>query len=340
MAPLVEAKPSSMSYLQLIVRRFGTDPHLRARILAGVGVTPEELGDPAIEITRPQLMRAYDNMCSLFGDGWMVELPDLWRPSAHGALGAACLSAPTVEAAMGILTRYMAARFPSLRYVAAREVGLLSMRLTCIGPQNEHQARLQAEGAMLALSCFLEAMAGSSAADVKFNFRKARPDHGDKLESLLGAKVAWGAAFDAALLPDSLLAIRSPISDPALHAAAVETLETALAAQQNPDRVTRRVQRLLAHSETGRAAIGEVAASLGMSRRTLTRRLAEAGRPYRELADAELQSRARRWLDAGVLSRGEIGERLGFADATSFSRACRRWFGSKPAATAPDGPTP
>jgi AraC-like DNA-binding protein len=31
-------------------------------------------------------------------------------------------------------------------------------------------------------------------------------------------------------------------------------------------------------------------------------------------------------LDAGKLSRDEMAEALGFADPTSFSRACRRWF--------------
>jgi AraC-like DNA-binding protein len=66
--------------------------------------------------------------------------------------------------------------------------------------------------------------------------------------------------------------------------------------------------------------------SLGLSRRTLIRRLADAGLNYRELVDAELKSRAQRWLESGTLSKSEISERLGFADVTGFSRACRRWF--------------
>jgi len=93
-----------------------------------------------------------------------------------------------------------------------------------------------------------------------------------------------------------------------------------------PAGVKGRVERLLAHSETGRAPAEVVAASLGLSRRTLMRRLAEAGLNYRELVDAELKTRARRWLDSGALSKAEISERLGFADVTGFSRACRRWF--------------
>jgi AraC-like DNA-binding protein len=45
------------------------------------------------------------------------------------------------------------------------------------------------------------------------------------------------------------------------------------------------------------------------------------------LLDAELKARARGLLDEGRLSRTEMADALGFDDPTSFSRACRRWFG-------------
>jgi AraC-like DNA-binding protein len=65
---------------------------------------------------------------------------------------------------------------------------------------------------------------------------------------------------------------------------------------------------------------------MGLSQRTLVRRLAGSGVSFRGLVDAELKDRARRLLGGGALSRIEIADRLGFADGTGFSRACRRWF--------------
>jgi AraC-like DNA-binding protein len=62
----------------------------------------------------------------------------------------------------------------------------------------------------------------------------------------------------------------------------------------------------------------------------LIRRLADAGVGYRELTEAELKAKAARLLEGGVLSHAEISERLGFADPTGFSRACRTWFRSPP----------
>jgi AraC-like DNA-binding protein len=45
------------------------------------------------------------------------------------------------------------------------------------------------------------------------------------------------------------------------------------------------------------------------------------------MLDAELKARARMMLDEDKLSRTQMAEALGFEDPTSFSRACRRWFG-------------
>jgi AraC-like DNA-binding protein len=44
------------------------------------------------------------------------------------------------------------------------------------------------------------------------------------------------------------------------------------------------------------------------------------------MLDANLRERARVMLDGGKHTRAEMAETLGFADPTSFSRACRRWF--------------
>jgi AraC-like DNA-binding protein len=321
-----EARQSPVSYLQLIVRRFDADPILRARILAGVGLSSEQVEDTGFDILYTQLLRLFENMRDLFGDGWFVAFPELWRPAAHGALSLACLTAPTVGAAMEILVRYMPARFANMRFAIAREAGALVMRLMTNAPLNESLSRTFAELGLLGLSAGLDTLAGAPKAEMRFEFRGPRPVHADQLEALLGAQVVWGAAINAAFIPERMLDMRSPLADSGLHEAAIERLEAGRRFERGPAGVRGRVERLLAHSESGRAPADVAAVSLGLSRRTLMRRLAEAGVNYRDLVDAELKTRAQRWLAGGVLSKAEISERLGFADVTGFSRACRRWF--------------
>jgi AraC-like DNA-binding protein len=326
MAVSEEARQSLVSYLQLIVRRFEADPDLRAKVLAGVGLSPGEADEPGAEIVYPQLVRLFENMRELFGQGWFIDTPELWRPIAHGALSVACLSAPTVGAAMDVLARYMPARFATIRFVTIRGPSALTLRLTTAAPLDDTLTGTFAEIGLLGLSAGLDTLVGAPKAEMRFEFRAPRPSYADRIEALLGAEVVWGATMNAAILPERLLMMRSPLADVGLHEAAVERLEAGRRSERAPAGVKGRVERLLAHSKTGRATAEIVAASLGLSRRTLMRRLAEAGLSYRELVDIELKTRARRWLDSGAASKAEISERLGFADVTGFSRACRRWF--------------
>jgi len=172
----------------------------------------------------------------------------------------------------------------------------------------------------------LGTLLGAAIADVRFDFIWGRPAYGQKMEEALRGRVRWGTAANAVAVPKRLLSLSSPLADTVLHHAALERLDQSVRMADAPEGVKARVERLLAHSKTGRQASEITARTLGLSQRTLVRRLSDSGVSYRDLVDAELQARARRWLDAGVLSRADIGERLGFADATGFSRACRRWF--------------
>ncbi|WP_294737576.1 AraC family transcriptional regulator [uncultured Pseudomonas sp.] len=73
-----------------------------------------------------------------------------------------------------------------------------------------------------------------------------------------------------------------------------------------------------------------LAASLCISASTLRRRLAEEGQTYQGLKDSVRKELAIVWLADADISFAEIATRLGFADASSFYKAFRKWSGSNP----------
>lgn len=93
------------------------------------------------------------------------------------------------------------------------------------------------------------------------------------------------------------------------------------------DRVRRVVRTLVA---TGRWSADEVAATFGMSRRTLARRLKEVGSNFRHLVEGALFDVSRQLLESTTLPVLEIAIRVGFADPASFARAFKRWSGVTP----------
>jgi AraC-like DNA-binding protein len=74
-----------------------------------------------------------------------------------------------------------------------------------------------------------------------------------------------------------------------------------------------------------------VAHALGLSSRTLTRRLSSEGSDFVALLDDVRKSRAMKHLEQGDLSNEHIAKDLGFSRAPAFQRAFLRWTGSTPA---------
>jgi AraC-like DNA-binding protein len=75
--------------------------------------------------------------------------------------------------------------------------------------------------------------------------------------------------------------------------------------------------------------IDVVAKRLGMTSRSLQRRLKDEGTSFQAVRDTTRQELARRYLDA-KLSIAEISFLLGFSEPSAFFRAFKRWTGLTP----------
>ncbi|AEI81930.1 transcriptional regulator AraC family (plasmid) [Cupriavidus necator N-1] len=78
------------------------------------------------------------------------------------------------------------------------------------------------------------------------------------------------------------------------------------------------------------ATIERAAERLGMSKRTLQRRLEDEGENFRALVSSTRESLARHYLQNTSMSGGEIAFLLGFEEPNSFYRAFHDWTGQTP----------
>jgi AraC-like DNA-binding protein len=88
------------------------------------------------------------------------------------------------------------------------------------------------------------------------------------------------------------------------------------------------LKRLLAGS---RPEIGTVARELGLSDRTLQRRIVDGGSTFRQLLLEARQELARDYLNRPEIDVAEVAYLLGYEDSNSFYRAFRTWEGTTPA---------
>jgi AraC-like DNA-binding protein len=155
--------------------------------------------------------------------------------------------------------------------------------------------------------------------------RRAVPECAPRFAHLFGAPVSFGHAVPMLCLPAGLRQAPLSSADPWLR----RTLESLLpradtgAGGSALERSLRGCLRELLPQ--GRFAAAKVAGTLGMSERSLHRRLRELGQSYQGMVDVFRREEAERLLLDGRVDMTEIAHRLGFADQSAFSRAFRRW---------------
>jgi AraC-like DNA-binding protein len=156
-----------------------------------------------------------------------------------------------------------------------------------------------------------------------------------ELRSFYGCKLKFGADADQATFPLSVRNIPVVSADPYLNKLLIKYCEEALAHRETTrssfgTSVENAIAVLLPH---GRAQISQVARKLGMSQRTLRRRLASEGLTFTGVLNALRSDLAKRHLGDHSLSISKIAWLLGYSDVSAFSTAHKRRTGMTPQAS-------
>lgn len=91
-------------------------------------------------------------------------------------------------------------------------------------------------------------------------------------------------------------------------------------------------KKLIPMMDGGDTSIESLAKALGMSARTLQRRLSEEGTRYNQVLDDIRTEFAKRYLARGTVSASEVAYLVGFTEPPAFFKAFKRWTGMTPGA--------
>ncbi|MEM1006848.1 MAG: helix-turn-helix domain-containing protein [Pseudomonadota bacterium] len=168
---------------------------------------------------------------------------------------------------------------------------------------------------------------------IEMRFQHEVGEHAGAFQKLAGFPVVFGAENLEIILSLSSLDLQVPTYDPSLRTHLLEYGDRILAERRSPRQMMRaRVEGLITRSMPGNVIQAEeTAASLGMSPRTLARRLKAEGTNYREIVEDLRCDLAQTFITNGM-SLSEISYSLGYADQAAFSTAFKRWTGQAPSA--------
>lgn len=180
------------------------------------------------------------------------------------------------------------------------------------------------------LVCFHNWIVGEDVAPVAVHLKRRLPTAPEEYQRLLKCPVLFEQQEDCIIYKQADMQ-RSVLSADE-HLAA--TLDNMAATQmgQLSERFARKVRDCLLlqfsdESEVSRRATAEL---MNMTERTLLRRLKDEGTTFQEVLDSLREELAYQYLQRPDCTVQSVSFMLGFSDASTFSRAFKRWTGRRP----------
>ncbi len=203
------------------------------------------------------------------------------------------------------------------------------------------------ENPLLTESAFARAVCGGRElqasmphlAKVKFpkaiHFTHKEPGYRAEYNRIFGVPLFFESHMNAIIVDEELLSIGLPDTNPYLSNILKTHAEELLKNLEKSKSTRGRVESLLLPIlHTGEASIDTIVDKLGVSRQTLFRRLKKEGVTFEKVLDELRHKLALRYLRDKKISVTETAYLVGFSDPAAFSRAFKRWTGSRPRAIA------
>ena len=307
-------------------------------ILAAGNLTRAGLADPDAAVPMTAVEALLDAWIATGGD----PLPGLRlavsvQPPTFGALGLVFQSCATLADALQTVIRFngLLSSFGETRLEFAPGAVRVCWRGAAGGEQFRRQAAEYVLGVFVTVARLL--LEDSDRELLRaVEFRHAAPANAALLReyfAVFGAPVHFDRPETALVLPAD--ALKRPLrhGDAVLKALLEQQADSLLRRRPQPASLAIAVRTLVtAMLPDGLPAKEAVAAQLGLSGKTLQRRLDEAGTTFQALLDAVRLEEARRLLADTALPLTELPDRLGFATYPAFVRWFKRLAGQTPGA--------
>lgn len=304
--------------------------------LRGAGLTREQVGLPHAQLPFLPLQQQLRTIIELMDDPLIgLRVSSLINMAAIGVLGYVMQTSPTLRNMIETVIRFEGLLSnvcrTSLRVEGATAVWTLESYIT-----DELVARHATECTLGTWATLLELVRGEkTAALLGVRLRHAAPKDPALLrdyEDFFRCPVRFNQDESALLITATSLDRPMALADPALHGTLEEHARLQLSLRSAAPSLTDQVKgavrgRLVQQVAPTRE---EIAEELGMSGRTLHRKLQEAGTSFRDLLDGQRLELARDYLRDSALTVEAIAQRLGFQESQSFIRWFRQLAGATP----------
>lgn len=308
----------------------------RSEVLAASGWAEEQLQDPDEHVSLRRVLRLWTAVCERIPDpDFGLEVGCRFETRLGGVLGYAIRHSPTLGSALQRFARY------SRLFTTALEVdlerGARTWRLLARRPPLQPRLRQFTDAIGASVVTMVREITRpqferwAEIDPIEIGLPYPEPEDPTELRSVYRCDVIFGQprswiTFSAADMERPSVAAESQLSSYLEELAALKEAELPKAETWSA-RVADLLRRGLSE---GQPPLDELALQIGVSSRTLQRRLQEEGTSYAGVLDDVRREIASTLIADPTLTLSEIAYLQGYADPSAFYRAFERWHGCSP----------
>jgi AraC-like DNA-binding protein len=316
----------AITHVPAVLREIGLDP---IAALASVGLDPQIFDDPGNEIPIDGLGKLFAHAVAASGcDHLGLLVGERTDPISLGLVGRLIQHAPDVGTALRNLSKHVHLRDRGAVVPVLMANGIATLGYEIYQPDVD--AGDQICDASMAIGVnIMRGLCGSGWRPLEVQLAHRRPADLGPLHRVFGARLHFDADRTALVFSSKWLDFQPRAADPARFrelADQIAAAESVLASDLVSD--LRRMLRVVLL--TGKGSVEEVAERLAIHRRTLNRRLRVRGTSLHQLTQETRFEIARQLVENTRMPLTDIAMALGYADASAFTRAFRRWAGRAP----------
>jgi AraC-like DNA-binding protein len=320
------------SVLQPLLAPLREAGHL-PRALGRQGLRESDLADPYNFVSLARYVALYEHASFLLKDpqlgvrlGTQTKLAELLGP-----VGMMFLMARSLQGAIEVLARFLNiwqshTNMGVLRGAQKSEI-VYQISESSIWPR-----RQDAEFSISALVTFVRDVLGRPWRPDEIHLEHGAPADAEAVQAAFGVPIRFGQSINRIIFSTPILDRVLPASAQAM-APFLERhlLDLARTGPTANDTVAGQAGFVVASRlGSGSVALGRVAREMGLSPRTLQRRLEQERVTFRDIVRLQRQRVAEGLIVSGRVPCGQVAEMLGYAESTVLSRAFKSWTGATP----------
>jgi AraC-like DNA-binding protein len=303
------------------------------KVLSEAGFSYDDFRDPNARLPAEATAKLWRVAVAHTGDpAFGLEAARYVTQTTFHGLGVAVLASATLRDGLRRLVRYnrLVCDAQELCLEVTNGAARLSMRPREDAGEAPEQPAYEATDAVMALIVRTCRLVTNRAFGLEhIQFKRPKPRDPAPYERAFRCPLRFGANEDAMVFDAALLDRALVMANPELARRNDEAVREYLARIENGS-IIDLVRGKLIHRLADKPSPQEIARALGMSQRSMQRRLHESGTSYEAVLGEVRKELACAYLREGRYSVGELAFTLGFEDASAFARAFRRWTGVSP----------